>query len=181
MAFLLIDSIPYNYLIALVFFIAASITDLIDGRLARKYKQITTYGKFLDPVADKILVLSALMGFVQLDICSAWVPLIVVTREFLVTAVRLMASTQGNVIAANMWGKIKTVVQLVAIIAIIVFKAFKEIAIGIDIPEMVSILSLYDKIVPTVSSVLLWVSVVVTAWSGCVYVWQNRKYINTTK
>lgn len=181
MAFLLVGSIPHNYLIALILFIVASITDFIDGRLARKYKQVTTYGKFLDPVADKILVLAALMGFVQLDICSAWVPLIVVTREFLVTAVRLMASTQGNVIAANIWGKIKTVVQLIAIIAIIVFQAFKEIAIGIDIPEMASILSLYDNVIPVVSSVLLWLSVAITAWSGCVYVWQNRKYINTTK
>ena len=127
MAILLIDKIPHNYLIALVFFIVASITDLIDGRLARKNHQVTTYGKFLDPVADKILVLSALMGFVQLDITSAWVPLIVVTREFIVTSVRLLASTQGNVIAANIWGKIKTVVQMVAIITTLAFEGIREV------------------------------------------------------
>ncbi len=181
MAILLIDAIPQNYLIALVVFIIASITDLVDGRLARKNHQVTTYGKFLDPVADKILVLSALMGFVQLDITSAWVPLIVVTREFIVTSVRLLASTQGNVIAANIWGKIKTVVQLVAIIAIIAFKAIREILVCIDFSAITDILYWYDAIVPVVSKVLLWLSVVMTAWSGIIYVWQNRKYINTTK
>lgn len=181
MAILLIDKIPHNYLIALVFFIIASITDLIDGRLARKNHQVTTYGKFLDPVADKILVLSALMGFVQLDITSAWVPLIVVTREFIVTSVRLLASAEGNVIAANIWGKIKTVVQLVAIIAIISFKAIREILVCIDISVITDILYWYDAIIPVVSKVFLWISVVMTAWSGIIYVWQNRKYINTTK
>ena len=181
MAILLIDKIPHNYLIALVFFIVASITDLIDGRLARKNHQVTTYGKFLDPVADKILVLSALMGFVQLDITSAWVPLIVVTREFIVTSVRLLASTQGNVIAANIWGKIKTVIQLVAIIAIIAFKAIREIIVCIDFSAITDILYLYDAVVPVVSKILLWLSVIMTAWSGIIYVWLNRKYINTTK
>ena len=181
MAILLINKIPHNYLIALLFFIVASITDLIDGRLARKNHQVTTYGKFLDPVADKILVLSALMGFVQLDITSAWVPLIVVTREFIVTSVRLLASVQGNVIAANIWGKIKTVVQLVAIIAIIAFKAAGEIMVSLDFSIMTDILYWYDIIVPIVSKALLWLSVIITAWSGIVYVWQNRKYINTTK
>ena len=181
MAILLINKIPHNYLIALLFFIVASITDLIDGRLARKNHQVTTYGKFLDPVADKILVLSALMGFVQLDITSAWVPLIVVTREFIVTSVRLLASAQGNVIAANIWGKVKTVIQLVAIIAIIAFKAIREILVSLDFSAIVDILYWYDVVIPVTSKVLLWLSVVITAWSGIVYVWQNRKYINTTK
>lgn len=181
MAVLLIDKIPQNYLIALVIFIVASITDLVDGKLARKNHQVTTYGKFLDPVADKILVLSALMAFVQLDITSAWVPLIVVTREFIVTSVRLLASTEGNVIAANMWGKVKTVIQLVAIIAIIAFKAIREIIVCLDFSVITDILYWYDAILPIVSKVLLWVSVVMTAWSGVIYVWQNRKYINTTK
>ena len=181
MAVLLINAIPQNYLIALVIFIVASITDLIDGRLARKNHQVTTYGKFLDPVADKILVLSALMAFVQLDITSAWVPLIVVTREFIVTSVRLLASSQGNVISANIWGKIKTVIQLVAIIAIIAFKAIREIIVCLDFSVITDILYWYDAILPIVSKILLWISVVMTAWSGIIYVWQNRKYINTTK
>lgn len=98
-------------------FIVASITDHLDGQIARKRNQITTFGKFLDPLADKILVITAMMLLVELGTLPAWIPIIVITREFLVSGYRLLAAQkQGNVIAASIWGKIKTATQMMAII-----------------------------------------------------------------
>ncbi len=109
--------ITYTLWVITSIFILASITDKIDGYLARKYDQVTTFGKFLDPLADKILVLSAMVMLVEMARLPAWIPIIVLSREFVVSGYRLLAVEKGGeVIAASIWGKIKTVTQVIAII-----------------------------------------------------------------
>lgn len=112
-----ISGIPISWIIIDLIFILASITDKLDGYLARKNNQITTFGKFLDPLADKILVLAAMTMLVEMTKLPAWIPIIVLTREFMVSGYRLVAVEKGGkVIAASKWGKLKTVTQMVAII-----------------------------------------------------------------
>lgn len=161
LVFLLIPAIPYRYLIAAVLFIIASVTDLIDGHLARKNNQVTNFGKFLDPLADKVLVVSALVAFVQLNLSPAWIPIVVIAREFLVTSLRLVASGGGVVIAANIWGKAKTNSQIIAIVAVMLCAAFGWPAI--------------------IGMVLLWICALFTVVSGLQYLWAYRKHIDTTK
>lgn len=105
-----------NYIAALIFVIAAS-TDGVDGYIARKRKQVTRFGKFLDPIADKLLVTAALIPLVQRGDISGWVAMIIITREFIVTGLRLVAAGEGKVIAASNWGKLKTLTQIIAIVA----------------------------------------------------------------
>ena len=110
-------SIPITYLIIDLIFIIASITDKLDGYIARSRNQVTTFGKFLDPLADKILVLTAMVLLVELGKIPAWIPIIVIFREFIVSGYRLVAvQKEGNVIAASIWGKMKTVTQMIAVI-----------------------------------------------------------------
>ena len=108
--------IPTAFWIMNVIFIVASITDKLDGSIARKTNQVTTFGKFLDPIADKILVLSALIVLVGYNKIPSWIPIIILFRELLVSGYRLVASQNGKVIAASKWGKIKTATQMIAII-----------------------------------------------------------------
>ena len=109
--------IPITYLLIDIIFIVASITDKLDGYIARSKNQVTTFGKFLDPIADKILVLTALIMLVEMQKIPAWIPIIVMAREFLVSGYRLVAVQKGGkVISASKWGKIKTVTQMLAII-----------------------------------------------------------------
>src|SRR5574344_870006 len=117
MFFFYFNSIPGNYIIALVLFAVASITDSLDGYIARKNKLVTDFGKFLDPLADKVLVTAALCCFVEKGLMSA-VPLtIIVSREFMVSGLRLVTASKGVVVAAGIWGKLKTAFTMVAIIA----------------------------------------------------------------
>ena len=114
---------PITLLIVDAIFVIASITDKLDGYLARKNNQITTFGKFLDPIADKILVLAAMIMLVDLGKLPAWIPIIILFREFVVSGYRLLASQKGGeVIAASIWGKLKTVTQMIAIIAMFLDK-----------------------------------------------------------
>ena len=113
--------IPYTYLIIDFIFILASITDKLDGYIARTRNQVTTFGKFLDPLADKILVLAAMVMLVEMSRLPAWIPIIVLAREFLVSGYRLVAVEKGGkVIAASIWGKLKTVTQMIALILALV-------------------------------------------------------------
>ncbi|SCX02083.1 CDP-diacylglycerol--glycerol-3-phosphate 3-phosphatidyltransferase [Ruminococcaceae bacterium P7] len=169
---------PLHTIVALVLFIAASITDMLDGRIARKRNLITDFGKFADPLADKILVLAALLCFVQNGWCDCIAVIIVLFREFTVTSIRLIAAAKGEVIAANIWGKVKTVTQMVAIITILVFRA----AYGIIVPLLPQ---LPDSITAGINQwlflggeTLIWISTVFAIISGVIYVKQNYHFIS---
>lgn len=116
---MLVNTIPYNNYIAVGVFIIASLTDMLDGKIARKYNLVTNFGKFMDPLADKLLVASALICFVEVDRVPAWIVLIIISREFIISGFRLVAAEGGKVIAAGYWGKIKTAVTMVTIIFMI--------------------------------------------------------------
>lgn len=150
-------------------FVIASITDKLDGYIARSRNQITTFGKFLDPIADKILVLATMTILVEFGKLPAWIPIIVLTREFLVSGYRLVAvQKQGAVIAASVWGKLKTVTQMVAIILMLVdsYKYGSFIFEGIESTPRLAINIL--------STVLMTISVIATIFSGLDYIKGGR-------
>ncbi len=158
-------------------FIIASITDKLDGYIARSRNQITTFGKFLDPLADKILVLSALVMLVEFGKIPAWIPIVVLAREFLVSGYRLIAVEKGGkVIAASIWGKLKTVTQMIAIILVFLDK-FNFCDFLIANTDKVQALSSSIQIYMTtpeivfnvITSVLMFISVVATIFSGYDY------------
>lgn len=126
--FLLADYIPNHYLIALILFCAASYTDHLDGKIARRDNLITDFGKFMDPLADKIMVMAALICFVALGHTNCWFVILIMFREFAVTSIRLVAMGSGKVIAANNWGKAKTVSQIAAIIIILALGYVTELS-----------------------------------------------------
>ena len=109
----------YGNYIALAIFVVASLTDLLDGKIARKYNLVTNFGKFMDPLADKLLVCSALICLIELKLLPAWIVIIIIAREFIISGFRLIASDNGIVIAASYWGKFKTTFQMVMIIVLI--------------------------------------------------------------
>ena len=119
LVFLMVDGIPGGKWISLAIFIVASLTDMLDGKIARKYNLITNFGKFMDPLADKLLVCSAMIAMIDLGRIPCWVVIIIIAREFIISGFRLVASDNGVVIAAGWWGKIKTVVQMIMIIVLI--------------------------------------------------------------
>lgn len=173
----LLANFPLNNAVALIIFIAASLTDMFDGKIARKNGLVTDFGKFADPLADKILVLAALLCFVQLGICDCIAVIIVLFREFSVTSIRLIAASKGKVVAANMWGKAKTVSQMIAIIAVIAMQIVLELpAVGLNFINTAT----FEPIFFVVGEILIWISVVFTIISGVVYIIQNRQFISQT-
>jgi CDP-diacylglycerol--glycerol-3-phosphate 3-phosphatidyltransferase len=114
------EGIPYGNILAAVVFVIAALSDLLDGYLARKHNLVTNFGKFMDPLADKLLVSSALICFVALNTVPAWVVIIIIAREFIISGFRLIASDNGVVIAASWWGKLKTNVQMIMSVMMIV-------------------------------------------------------------
>lgn len=172
----LLVSFPHHYVVALFFFIIASVTDYFDGKIARKHNLVTDFGKFLDPLADKILVVSALICFVSLGICDSILVIIVLFREFAVTSVRLVAASQGNVVAANIFGKIKTVTQMVAIIAVFLLQYTLELANFGIVPVNANLDLTF--IFYVIGEILLWISTFFAILSGVIYIYQNKKYIS---
>ncbi len=152
-----IFEIPITYLIMDLIFIIASITDKLDGYIARSRNQVTTFGKFLDPLADKILVLTAMILLVEIGKLPAWIPVIVLTREFVVSGYRLISVEKGGkVIAASMWGKLKTVTQMIAIIlAFVDINAFGDCFRGTlsGFPFVLNLLVTVIMIVQTIATV----------------------------
>ncbi len=164
---------PYNYGIALVLFIAASLTDMLDGQIARKRGLVTNLGKFLDPLADKTLTTAAFLGIMaslpQLGDGLCWAVMLILTREFMVTSVRLLAAKDGVVVAASWAGKLKTVVQMAAIIYMLA--AMQLVALLPTMAGSLQLALLYIGIG------LIWLSVVLTVISGVQYVWNLRRYL----
>ena len=167
----------YGMIIAAVLFVIASVTDLFDGKIARKYNLITNLGKFLDPLADKMLVICILIALVDLGrISSIWVCIIIV-REFAVSGIRMLASAKGVVIAAKMIGKIKTVTQMVAIS----YLMFETLLIKIIDAASSCDLADITEGVQVVGNVLLIISVIMTIISGVDYLLKNRDFLKETK
>ena len=157
-------------LVAGIIFTVASITDFLDGYIARKNHLVTDFGKFMDPLADKCLTTAAFIYMVVDGVCSPIVLAVILFREFAVAGVRMIAAETGTVIAANMWGKVKTVLQMLSII----FYFFGTALSYRGTVESVSI-------VVVVSIALCWLVAAVTAISGIKYLWDNRSFINTAK
>lgn len=143
--FLLVDITPYDKWIALAIFVVASLTDMADGKIARKYNLITNFGKFMDPLADKLLVCSAMIALIELERIPAWIVIIIIAREFIISGFRLVASDNGVVIAASYWGKFKTVSQMAMVILMIA-----------DIPQLqiVTTIVMYIALVLTIVSLV---------------------------
>ena len=148
---MLYDAIPYNHYIAAAIFIIACLSDFFDGYIARKYNLITNFGKFMDPLADKLLVSSALICFVELQLIPSWMVIIIIAREFIISGFRLIASDNGVVIAAGWWGKLKTNVQMIMSVMLIInldypfINVLEQIAIWLAIA--LTVISLVDYMI----------------------------------
>ena len=165
------------YLVAGIVFAAASFTDYLDGHLARKWHMVTDFGKFADPLADKLLTTVALIYMMRDGVCSPVVLCIILAREFAVSGLRMVAAgaKDGKVIAANMWGKVKTVLQMLSIIFYFFGMSFATMsATGTE-------QGVRQILVISISMVLCWLVAAVTAISGIKYLWDNRSFINTAK
>ena len=157
--FMLVDITPYDKWIALAIFIIASLTDLLDGKIARKYDLVTNFGKFMDPLADKLLVCSALICLVSLGRIPAWIVIVIIAREFIISGFRLVAADNGVVIAASYWGKFKTTFQMVMICLMIANIA------------AISILT----------TIIMWAALVLTVVSLVDYLVKNKDVMKETK
>ena len=177
MATMLID-FPYHYLISLILFAAASITDMIDGKMARKYNLVTDFGKFLDPLADKMLTTAAYLGFMFIyskaggnyGLQMTTIVFIVLFREFMVSSLRLVTAKSGLVVAANTWGKLKTVSQMVGlVVALFLYTLISDF--GLTIQPVCDIIIM----------VLFWISAVLCVISVLIYLNECKGYINSSK
>ena len=156
-------------LAAALIFIAASITDYLDGEIARKNNLVTNFGKFADPIADKMLVMSAFIMLVAQGRMPAWVCIIFLAREFAVSGFRLVAAGGGKVIAAGMLGKIKTVTQMIAAVALILFVPCNR--------TMDAMLGWFGDFGQVIANIMMYVMTVMTVWSGADYIYKNRHFI----
>ena len=157
--FLLVPITPYDKWIALAIFIIASLTDLLDGKIARKYQLVTNFGKFMDPLADKLLVCSALICLIELGKIPSWMVILIIAREFVISGFRLIASDNGVVIAASYFGKFKT--------------TFQMIAVCLMIADLAALKLLTD--------IVLWIAVVLTVVSLIDYLVKNKDVMKETK
>ncbi len=158
-------NINYKMLISAVIFAVGAITDAIDGKLARKNNIVTNFGKLLDPIADKMLVTAGFLALMQDGLCNIWIVMLMLTREFAVTSVRLIAAAQGVVIPANIGGKIKTVFQMVSLIAIMLIGE-ADVVFG------------FGWNLPLISNILLGITALISVVSGLVYILDSRKVID---
>ena len=173
LVFFLIPGIPCHYLLAMIVFIAASITDALDGHLARKHNLVTNFGKFLDPLADKVLVMTALACFVDNQMIGVIPFLIIMMREFMVSGLRLVAANSGTVIAAGFWGKLKTAFTMVTIIAILVYLSFS----GDFNSFSLACADTIDRVCGWILTGLVWISAGLTVISGWIYLRGYWKFI----
>ena len=151
----------YGNYIAVAIFIVASITDFLDGKIARKYHLVTNFGKFMDPLADKLLVSSALICLVALNKIPAWIVIVIIAREFIISGFRLVAADNGVVIAASYWGKFKTAFQMVTVIVLI--------------------LNITGEVFAGIGTVLIYISLVLTVISLIDYIAKNKDVLKDQK
>lgn len=177
LAVLLWDSLPHRFLLSMIIFIAASVTDAIDGKMARKNNQVTNFGKLLDPIADKVLTTAALLAFMKLGLCNIWIVMIVLTREFAIASIRMIAASNGVVIPANIWGKLKTVSQMVFTGFIMflgeVYSYAPNIVPGVTVPWWLTL--------EGISNALLWITAILTVISGIIYIKDSKNAIDYSK
>ena len=176
--FIAVQDIPYGTFIATFIFIIASLTDQLDGYIARSRNQVTNFGKFMDPLADKLLVTAALISLVELQVVPAWATVIIISREFAVSGLRTIAASEGKVIAASMWGKVKTVTQIAAIIALLLQVNVGTSKYLISLVESSEIIKQFIKYGPRF---ILFIAVLMTIISGYDYFKKNIKIINSNK
>ena len=173
--------IPYVNLIAFIVFAVAASTDGIDGYLARSKNMVTNFGKFLDPLADKLLVAAALIALVGQDKLPSWIATVIIAREFIVTGIRLIANGEGRVIAASMWGKVKTVTQIIAISLLLIDK-YRLPAEESDIFMLGKLETLFanfiqaplEGVIGILSTIMVIVAVITTIYSGYDYIIKNK-------
>ena len=169
----LFSGIPYHYSLSLILFGIATLTDYLDGKIARRDNLITDFGKLMDPLADKILTGSAFIAFVGLDLMSAWMVIIIVARELAITGLRLLAASKNIVLAAERFGKHKTISQITAILSVLLMISYPswgtlgQVVFGGHIGEQPWIVSF--------TMLAQWVTVALTFYSGMVYLWKNRE------
>lgn len=176
LAVILWEGLSHRFLIACLVFSAAAITDAIDGKLARKNNEITNFGKFLDPIADKVLTTAALLAFMAMGLCNIWIVMLVLTREFAIASIRMIAAAGGVVIPANKWGKIKTVSQMFFTILIMLLGEFYYILAEFNAEFLAKLPDL-----SLISNGLLWITAVLTVISGAIYIKDSIKIIDFTK
>ena len=166
--------LPIVNIIILIIFLVASFTDYLDGHIARRRNIVTNFGKFLDPIADKLLVLAALVMLVEAGIIPGWIPIIIAAREFMVSAIRMLVATEGKVIAASKLGKIKTVTQMVAIsLAFLDTNYFMSFVCGA--------LTCFALILNILMSVAMILAVIATIWSGVDYFMKSKDVVLQSK
>ena len=172
----LLFDFPYHYTVALVLFVAASLTDLFDGIIARRRNLLTDFGKLMDPLADKVLICSAFIAFIELDWMPAWMVILIVARELAITGLRLLAASKNLVLAAERQGKNKTISQITAIIALLVTHSHADWGI---VGQLFAFEIADQAWAWWVAEISKWVAVALTALSGFLYLWKNREvYLN---
>ena len=166
---------PYAYTVALVLFIVAGITDYVDGEIARRYHLVTNFGKLMDPLVDKIMIAAAYISLVPLKAIPAWAATIIVARDFLVTGIRLLASSQGRVLPAESLGKHKTSWQIITVIFFLLLLAAREL----DLASIES--GWWPRAWNEGGALLVWITVALTLYSGLGYAWRHRDIVMTER
>lgn len=173
--FISVKGIPYGSIVATLVFIIASITDQLDGYIARSRNQVTNFGKFMDPLADKLLVTAALVALVGLKLTPAWAVVIILAREFAVSGLRTLAASGGVVIAASWWGKIKTVTQIIAILLLLIKVNIGESLSAVEFVSNNGFLNTFFTYVP---EAIMFIAVLITIISGIDYFVKNKHVIS---
>ncbi|MBP2031682.1 CDP-diacylglycerol--glycerol-3-phosphate 3-phosphatidyltransferase [Clostridium algifaecis] len=177
LVFMAVKNMPYGKIIAIIIFILASITDKLDGYIARSRNQITRFGKFMDPLADKLLVTAALVSLVEYHIIPSWVAMIIIAREFAVTGLRGVAAAEGIVIAASPWGKAKTVTQIIAIILALINLNYNHVSLG----ALRGFVNHPHKVLNYVTGIAMAIAIIMTIVSGIDYFVKNKEVMRSDK
>ena len=175
LVFITVKEIPYGSIIATIVFVIASLTDQLDGHIARSRNLVTDFGKFMDPLADKLLVTAALVSLVELKLVAGWAVVVILAREFAVSGLRTLAASDGIVIAASWWGKIKTVTQMIAILLLLLKVNINTSASAISFVNNNSFLKGFFTYVP---ETIMFIAVLITIVSGIDYFIKNKHVIS---